>query len=87
MDLNRIKEELRQYVLTKFLPGEKASNLHDDTPLRTSGIVDSMGMLQMVSHVEERFGVEVEAHEASVENFDRVEDIAAFIESKRAVRK
>jgi acyl carrier protein len=87
MDLNSMKEELRQYILKNFLAGEKPSNLHDDTPLRTSGIVDSMGMLQMVSFVEERFGVEVEAYEASVENFDRIEDIAAFIKSKRPVKK
>ena len=87
MDLNSVKEELRQYILKNFLPGEKPSNLHDDTPLRTSGIVDSMGMLQMVSFVEERFGIEVEAYEASVENFDRIEDIAAFINSKQPVKK
>ena len=87
MDLNSVKDELRQYILAQFLPGEKASNLHDDTPLRTSGIVDSMGMLQMVNFVEERFGIEVEAYEANVENFDRIEDIAAFIESKPAVKK
>jgi acyl carrier protein len=87
MDLNSMKEELRQYILKNFLPGEKPSNLHDDTPLRTSGIVDSVGMLQMVSFVEERFGIEVEAYEASVENFDRIEDIAAFINSKRPVKK
>ena len=87
MDLRSIRDELRQYILAQFLPGEKASNLQDDTPLRTSGIVDSMGMLQLVGFVEERFGVEVEAFEASVENFDRIEDIAAFIESKRAVKK
>ena len=87
MDLSSMKEELRQYILKNFLPGEKPSNLHDDTPLRTSGIVDSMGMLQMVSFVEERFGVEVDAYEASVENFDRIEDIAAFIKGKRPVEK
>ena len=87
MDLNSMKEELRQYILKNFLPGEKPSNLHDDTPLRTSGIVDSVGMLQMVSFVEERYGIEVEAYEASVENFDRIEDIAAFINSKRPVKK
>jgi len=43
-------------------------------------------MLQMVSFIEEMFGIEVEAYEAGVENFDRVEDIAAFIERKRALK-
>ena len=80
------KEEIRQYVLSEFLPGEKPSNLHDDTPLRTSGILDSVGTLRMVSFIEERFGIEVEAHEAGVENFDRIEDIAAFIQRKLMAR-
>ena len=84
--MDKINEELRQYVLAEFLPGEKSSNLHDDTPLRTSGIVDSVGTLQMVSFIEERFGIEVNAHEAGIENFDRIQDIVAFIQRKRAAR-
>ena len=81
--MNNIKEELRQYILTEFLPAEKPSNLQDDTPLRTSGIVDSIGMLRLVSFIEERFGIVVEAYDASVENFDRIADMAAFIQRKR----
>jgi acyl carrier protein len=81
-----MKEEIRQYILSEFLPGEKPSNLHDDTPVRTSGILDSVGTLRMVSFIEERFGIEVEAHEAGVENFDRIEDIAAFIQRKLMAR-
>ena len=81
--MDNIKEDLRQYILGEFLPGEKASNLGDDTPLRTSGILDSIATLRLVSFVEERYGIEVEAHEASVENFDSIDNIAAFIGSKR----
>jgi acyl carrier protein len=75
-------EEIRQYILSEFLPGEKASNLRDGTPLRTSGILDSMATLRLVGFVEERYGIEVEAHEASVENFDRIDSIVSFIQSK-----
>jgi len=77
-----VKEELRQYILSEFLPGEKASNLQDDTHLRTSGILDSVGTLRVVSFVEERYGIEVQAHEASPENFDQIDTIAAFIKRK-----
>ncbi|MGB6199050.1 MAG: acyl carrier protein [Candidatus Acidiferrales bacterium] len=87
MELADIKSEIHQYILTEFLPGEKSSNLHDDTPLRTSGIVDSTGMLQLVGFIEDRFGIEVDAYEANVENFDRIEDIVAFIAKKRAEKK
>ena len=76
-------EEIRQYILAEFLPGEKPANLRDDTPLWTSGVVDSVGILRLVSFVEEHFGIEVEAHEAGVENFDTIASIASFIESKK----
>ena len=82
MTPENVKEEIRQYILSEFLPGEKPSNLRDDTPLRTSGILDSVATLRLVTFVEERYGIEVEAHEASVDNFDSIGSIAAFIQSK-----
>jgi acyl carrier protein len=81
--MDQIKEDLRQYILAEFLPGEKPANLKDDTPLRSSGILDSVATLKTVTFVEERFGIEVEAHEASVENFDSIESIASFVQSKK----
>lgn len=83
-DMDNMKEELRQYILAEFLPGEKPSNLKDDTPLRTSGILDSVATLKMVTFVEDHYGIEVEAHEAGVENFDSIEAIASFVKSKKA---
>jgi acyl carrier protein len=74
---------LREFILREFLPGESPAELKDDTPLRTSGIIDSMGALSLVSFVEERFGFEVEAHEAGVENFDTIHDMVGFIARKR----
>jgi acyl carrier protein len=81
--MENIKDELRQFILSEFLPGEKPSNLKDDTPLRTSGILDSVATLKTVTFVEEHYGIEVEAHEASVENFDSIESISAFVKSKK----
>jgi acyl carrier protein len=37
-----------------------------------------------VSFVEKEFGIELEAHETGTESFDRIEDIAALVERKRA---
>jgi acyl carrier protein len=82
-NMNTIREEIRQFILSEFLPGEKASNLTDETPLRTSGILDSMATLRVVSFVEHRYGIETEAHEASVDNFNTIESIASFIMSKK----
>ena len=80
--MGSVKEEIRQYILSEFLPGETASNVQDDTPLRSSGILDSMATLRLVSFIEQRYGIEVEAHEAGVENFESVGAIAGFVMSK-----
>lgn len=76
------KEEIRQYILSEFLPGEKSANLRNDSPLLTSGILDSVATLRLVTFVEERYGIQVEAHEAGVENFDSIDSIVAFVQSK-----
>lgn len=80
-DIQTIKDQLRDYILQQFLPGEDASNLQDDTPLKGSGILDSVSTLKLVSHVEETWSLEVEPHEASSQ-FDTIEDIATLIEQK-----
>lgn len=79
------KETIRQFILRTYLPGESAANLRDDTPLRTSGILDSLATLGLVSFVEREFGVELEAHETGLDSFDRIEDIAALVARKQAL--
>lgn len=87
METNQdVKNAVRRYLLDEFLPGESEANLRDDTPLRTGGILDSVATLKVVSFVEQRFGIEIEAHEAGVENFDRIEDIAALVAAKKKGR-
>lgn len=83
--MDQIKQEIRQFVF-ELIPNGGSARVQDDTPLRTSGILDSMGLLRLVSMVEEKFGIEVSAYEAGVENFDRINDIAAFVERKRMAR-
>ncbi len=81
--MDPIKESLRTFILAEYLPGESPANLTDQTPLRTSGILDSMATLGLVSFVEKTFGVMLDAHETGIENFDRIEDIAALVARKK----
>ena len=80
-DEQTIKDQIRDYILKNYLPGEDASNLEDDTPLKDSGILDSLSTLKLVTFVEETYGITVSPHEASSE-FDRIEDIAALVQQK-----
>ena len=85
-DKNTMKEELRAYIVSEFLPGESTANVKDDTALRTSGVLDSMGLLRLVSYIEERYGIELEAHETGIDNFDNIEAISNLIQRKVSER-
>jgi acyl carrier protein len=82
--MSQVADTIRQFILTKYLPGESPENLRDDTPLRTSGVLDSLATLGLISFIEQEYGIEVEAHETDIDNFDKIQDIVAFIERKRA---
>ena len=77
--MDDVKDVIRQFILTTYLPGESAANLRDDTPLQTSGILDSLATVGLISFVQEQFGVELDVYETSVERFNRIEDIASSI--------
>jgi acyl carrier protein len=82
--MSQIAETVRHFILTNYLPGESPDNLRNDVPLRTSGVLDSLATLALISFIEEQYGIEIQAHETDVDNFDRIDDIVAFVERKRA---
>jgi acyl carrier protein len=75
----RIRELIRHWILTKYLRGESPSNLHDDTPLLRSGILNSLSTLDLVSSVENEFRFEVEPHEVNEINFGSIKSLVEFI--------
>jgi acyl carrier protein len=56
--MNDVREIIRRHILATYLPGETADNLRDDTPLLTSGILDSLAALQLGAVVQQEFAVE-----------------------------
>ena len=58
--MDDVKEALREFILATYLPGESRENLRDDTPLQTSGILDSLAALSVAGFVQERFGVDLD---------------------------
>ena len=73
---------VKEYVMTTFLPGEDPSQLTESTPLITGGILDSLATLELVSFLEQRFGIELEAHEVDAERLDTLTAIANLVKSK-----
>jgi acyl carrier protein len=79
-----ISDTLRHYILTTALPGEPPDTLRDDTPLLSSGILDSLAALGLVSFIEKTYGIELDVYETGVDRFDSIAAIAATIERRMA---
>jgi acyl carrier protein len=73
---------VKQFILDRFLQGEDPSHLTPTTPLISGGIIDSLGTLELVSFLEERLGLEFEAHEVDRSNLDSLSAIEAFVARK-----
>ncbi len=57
--MDEIRQAVHGYILKQFLPGEDPSELTDQTPLITGGILDSIRTLKLVVFLEDRFDVDV----------------------------
>jgi acyl carrier protein len=82
LSMREVKDAIRTYILKTYLPGESSQNLRDDTPLLSSGILDSLAALNLASFVEQQFGIELDVYDTSPERFDRIDDIARTVARK-----
>lgn len=78
---NNVGERINQFVLHTFpLARKKALTPEDD--LLESGIIDSLGILDLVAFVEKEFGIAVSDEDLLPENFNSVDHLAAFVRSR-----
>ena len=73
--------DIRAFVVDNFLLGDD-DGLEDDASLLDSGIVDSTGVVEIVTYLEERFGIEVHDEELVRANLDSISSLARFVERK-----
>jgi acyl carrier protein len=80
--MQEIKETIKEYILREFLPGENPEELTDSTPLIVGGILDSLATIKLVVFLEERFQIQILAHETMVDYLNTISDIAQLVQSK-----
>lgn len=77
------KAQIRSFVLANFYVADPAQ-LADGRSLLEQGIIDSTGVLEIISFVESTFGVAVEDEEMVPANLDSIDGIARFVQRKQA---
>ena len=73
--------EITNFLREKF-PLARKRNINENTPLLESGIVDSMGILDLVAFLEQRYSVAVGDDELIPENFNNISVLTTFVEQK-----
>jgi len=74
---------VKAFIVEKFLFGADAGKVAPDTPLISGGIIDSLGVIELVTFLEQTFGITVEAREAGKTHLDTLAAIAALVKQKR----
>lgn len=77
----QLKSEIRNFIVDYFLYGQD-DGFGDDVSFLAKGLIDSTGVLELVSFVEERYGISLEDEELIPENLDSISRLSAFITGK-----
>jgi len=81
MTANHSNTKIRKFILDRF-PLARKHQLKDSDALLESGILDSLSILDLVQFIEREFLIVVMDEELVSENFQTIDRIAAFVESK-----
>lgn len=76
-----IKKVICEFVISNFLFGDD-SQLTEDTSFIGSGVIDSTGVLELITFIEETFGIKVEDNEIVPENLDSIRCVVSFVSRK-----
>ena len=78
------KPPMRRFSADNPLYRSKGLQLADDAALLEEGVIDSLGVMELVVFVEDQFGVQEADEEVTPEYFDSVNRLACYVESKLA---
>lgn len=77
-----LHEDIREFIVENFLFGDD-NGLKDSSSFLEEGIVDSTGIMQLVSFIQEQYLIVVEDEELTPENLDSIQKVADFVQQKR----
>lgn len=72
----------RAYIIENFLYTRRDVRLNDSDSLLGQGIIDSMGVVELVQFLERQFNIEVGDEDITEENLGTLEAIGRYVASK-----
>ncbi|HLJ10128.1 MAG TPA: phosphopantetheine-binding protein [Planctomycetaceae bacterium] len=78
-----MRDEIRAYLLNHRAQ-QNSAMCGDGDSLLQAGIIDSMGMIDLIAHLETAYGIIVDEDEMTPENFDSVDAVVAYVAAKQS---
>lgn len=79
-----LRDQIRNFIVENFLFGDTSRLTSDDQSLLDTGIIDSVGVMELVSYLEGDHELQIQDEDLMPENLDSIANLAAFIRRKKA---
>jgi acyl carrier protein len=77
-----LRQVLREYLTQQF--GANAAGLDDDTPLFSSGLIDSLSVIDFVTFIESKTGQTIPPIDITLDNLDTIGRILNLLQKSAA---
>jgi acyl carrier protein len=74
--------EIKAFIITNFLFGQAPPSFSDEQSFLESGIIDSTGLLELVSFLEQKYGISIGDRELIPENLDSLRNASQLVARK-----
>ncbi len=82
VEASTVESDVTAFIVENFLFGEAADAPKRDTSFMDTGLIDSTGILEVVTFLEDKYELEVDDDDLTPENFDTVGNIATYVTGK-----
>ena len=77
--MDEMKEVVLEYIVDEYLDEDDEDEVSYDSPLISSGIVDSFSMVSLKRFIENKYSIKLPDDEATPEAFDTVNAICKLV--------
>ena len=82
--MDETTQKIKQFIVDEYMPDVSVDELDSDFDLLTGGVVDSLGLLQVVAWLETEFDVTVDESQLGPESFRTVDAIKTYVDQAKA---
>ena len=77
-----IKNTIRNFINSNFKVSEESRGFSDSDSFLRKGIIDSMGVIELLTFIQKEYKIRVEPAEVLPQNFDTLDNLERYIRTK-----